>query len=262
MSNPDHVVRVQAPSPPHHTPITVDDDSLPPTSPPTTAHFAQGDLSSTSSTHDVEEALNPTKEKGKKSKPPSASKSAASATGAKPKSTKPAPRSPSPSPPPPPSRPPLRTIRLDIKLGGADNYEVDISALAKETGQRSPTPVPAKRDTSDDSHSEPEGDDEADNKPQEKKRKRVRCLFLSLCATSLSIFASPQKRRNHTSEYYDVTDPFIDDSELAVDERTFFAQTKQQGFYVSSGQVALLDVPYVYITFLYPKPVPHLRLPT
>lgn len=41
-------------------------------------------------------------------------------------------------------------------------------------------------------------------------------------------------------EYYDVTDPFIDDSELAVDERTFFAQTKQQGFYVSSGQVALL----------------------
>lgn len=37
-----------------------------------------------------------------------------------------------------------------------------------------------------------------------------------------------------------MTDPFIDDSELAVDERTFFAQTKQQGFYVSSGQVALL----------------------
>ncbi|KAJ8509043.1 hypothetical protein ONZ45_g8762 [Pleurotus djamor] len=42
------------------------------------------------------------------------------------------------------------------------------------------------------------------------------------------------------SEYYDVNDPFIDDSELAIDERTYFAQTKQQGFYVSSGEVALL----------------------
>ena len=48
------------------------------------------------------------------------------------------------------------------------------------------------------------------------------------------------KRRHRESEYYDLDDPFIDDSELALDERTFFAQTKQQGFYVSSGEVALL----------------------
>ena len=48
------------------------------------------------------------------------------------------------------------------------------------------------------------------------------------------------QKKSAAQEYYDVTDPFIDDSELAVDERTFFAQTKQQGFYVSSGQVALL----------------------
>lgn len=39
---------------------------------------------------------------------------------------------------------------------------------------------------------------------------------------------------------YDLNDPFIDDSELAIDDRTHFAQTKQQGFYVSSGEVALL----------------------
>ena len=50
-------------------------------------------------------------------------------------------------------------------------------------------------------------------------------------------------KRHHASEYYDTTDPFIDDSELAQDERTFFAQTKQKGFYVSSGQVALLNKP-------------------
>ena len=51
----------------------------------------------------------------------------------------------------------------------------------------------------------------------------------------------PSLQRNNASEYYDTTDPFIDDSELAQDERTFFAQTKQKGFYVSSGQVALLN---------------------
>lgn len=61
------------------------------------------------------------------------------------------------------------------------------------------------------------------------------------------IIASEQKK-SAAQEYYDVTDPFIDDSELAVDERTFFAQTKQQGFYVSSGQVALLTDKYVPIT--------------
>lgn len=48
-----------------------------------------------------------------------------------------------------------------------------------------------------------------------------------------------------TSEYYDIHDPFIDDSELALDERTYFAQTKQQGFYVSSGEVALLKDKFV-----------------
>ncbi|OBZ74754.1 hypothetical protein A0H81_05563 [Grifola frondosa] len=131
----------------------------------------------------------------------------------KPKSTKP----PPPRSPSPPPRPPLETIRLDIKLGGQDDYEVDIGVLSKSTGQRPPTPPPhSKRDTSDDSHSE--GDDEGDG-----KRKR-------------------KKRKNAASEYYDTSDPFIDDSELAQDERTFFAQTKQKGFYVSSGQVALMNV--------------------
>ena len=53
--------------------------------------------------------------------------------------------------------------------------------------------------------------------------------------------AKKKKKKKHAaSEYYDTSDPFIDDSELAIDERTWFAQTKQQGFYVSSGEVALL----------------------
>lgn len=54
-----------------------------------------------------------------------------------------------------------------------------------------------------------------------------------------------EQRRNAGMEYYDTSDPFIDDSELPMDERTFFAQTKQQGFYVSSGEVALLKDKYV-----------------
>ena len=53
-----------------------------------------------------------------------------------------------------------------------------------------------------------------------------------------------KQKKNVASEYYDTSDPFIDDSELAI-ERQFFAQTKQQGFYVSSGEVALLKDKYV-----------------
>ncbi len=58
--------------------------------------------------------------------------------------------------------------------------------------------------------------------------------------TSFFRLTGQKKKKNLGSEYYDLTDPFIDDSELAIDERTFIAQTKQQGFYVFSGEVALL----------------------
>ncbi|KIM35407.1 hypothetical protein M413DRAFT_449791 [Hebeloma cylindrosporum] len=141
--------------------------------------------------------------------PASSAKPASSS--AKPRSTKPAkPRSPSPPP-----VIPLRTIRLDIPLGGPSNYEVDISRQSKDTGQRPPTPPPAAAKKVADSSDSEEEDDE---KSKMKKK----------------------KRKNVASEYYDTSDPFIDDSELALDERQFFAQTKQQGFYVSSGEVALM----------------------
>lgn len=128
-------------------------------------------------------------------------------------------RSPSPELPPPPPPPVFRTIRLEIPLGGPDNYAVDITKLAKETGQRPPTPPPVKRDISDSE------DDEEDR------------LKKGIISTGKG---KAGRKKNLASEYYDVNDPFIDDSELAVDERTYFAQTKQQGFYVSSGEVALL----------------------
>ncbi|EIM80227.1 uncharacterized protein STEHIDRAFT_172868 [Stereum hirsutum FP-91666 SS1] len=131
------------------------------------------------------------------------------------------PRSPSPSPPPPPP-PPLTTIRLDIALGGPEKYEVDIAAMAKATGQRPATPPMLKKRYESETENEPE---------------------VPVLPSELDVGAKPKrgrKKKNLGQEYYDLNDPFIDDSELAVDERTFFAQTKQQGFYVSSGEVALL----------------------
>ncbi|KAI0076864.1 hypothetical protein K474DRAFT_1675275 [Panus rudis PR-1116 ss-1] len=206
-----------AQSPPHRPePIVVDDDSVAPSPveppPPPSSATETGNASSTSA---ADEPPNPPVKEKKKIRPTTLPLKPASTAGAK--ASKAKARSPSPTPPPPPARPPLQTVRLEIKLGGPENYEVDISQLCKAAGLRSETPVPAKRDTSDDSNSE--GDDEGDGKPKEKKR----------------------RKRNNASDYYDVSDPFIDDSELAQEERTYFAQTKQQGFYVSSGQVALLD---------------------
>lgn len=95
------------------------------------------------------------------------------ASSAKPRSKKP--RSPSPSPPPPPPPPPLKTIRLDIKLGGPDNYEVDVSKMAKESGQRPPTPPP--RIAVNKHHI---SESEADTDSGKKKKRRV-CAILLIC---------------------------------------------------------------------------------
>jgi hypothetical protein len=76
-------------------------------------------------------------------KPSPEAKGKAKPASGKPKSTKARARSPSPSPPPLVPPPPLQTVRLDIQLGGPDNYEVDVAALAKATGQRAATPPTA-----------------------------------------------------------------------------------------------------------------------
>ncbi|KAG6874899.1 hypothetical protein C0992_006063, partial [Termitomyces sp. T32_za158] len=144
---------------------------------------------------------------------PAPAPAAAAAPTPKPRSSKPKPRSPSRSPPQPPPVP-LQTIRLDIGLGGPDNYAVDIADLARASGQRPSTPTAVVATAHSDS-------DDDDDKGTDKDKKK-------------------KKKKNPAFEHYDVSDPFIDDSELAIDERTYFAQTKQQGFYVSSGEVALL----------------------
>jgi hypothetical protein len=96
----------------------------------------------------------------------------------KPKSSKARARSPSPTPPP--AQAPLETIRLDITLGGPDNYEVDVSALAKATGQRLATPLPAvvkqyeNESDSDGEGGAPESGMRTDDGDGEKKGRKVR----------------------------------------------------------------------------------------
>ena len=75
-------------------------------------------------------------------------------------------------------------------------------------------------------------------------RRRIR-LATTYCYLVRLLTFSIHWQKHAVSEYYDTSDPFIDDSELAIDEHQFFAQTKQQGFYVSSGEVALLKDKYV-----------------
>lgn len=161
----------------HHSPITVDSPGSSPS----------GDIQDSSDTHKIN-ILQPRQKTSKTSlaSEPSPSSADPASAGAKPslpptsKPTKPnshanghKARSSSPSPPPPPVRPPPQTVRLDIKLGGPEDYEVDISKLSKDSGQRPPTPPIVLngigRDESDDS--EPEEQTEA-LKPK-KKRKRV-----------------------------------------------------------------------------------------
>lgn len=133
--------------------------------------------------------------------------------------------SPSPSPPPAPP-PPMLTVRLEWPLprpGTAEHnetYAVNIRGMSRETGQRHATPVPVHRpmDSEDEGA---KGDTSAvEGAGKEVKRRR-------------------RKRKEEQSEY-DLSDAFIDDSDLQRDSRTHFAQTKQQGFYVSSGEVALV----------------------
>ncbi|KAG9045055.1 hypothetical protein FS837_007131 [Tulasnella sp. UAMH 9824] len=125
----------------------------------------------------------------------------------------------SPSPPPVAKPVPRLTVRLNIPLGGPSNYEVNILHLSKASGQAPPSPPPPPRLGSD---SESSSEEERPPPPE------------------INVPVPVAKRRRRRAREYDLNDPFIDDSDLRVDAPTHFAQTKQQGFYVSSGDVALV----------------------
>ncbi|KAJ7770658.1 hypothetical protein B0H16DRAFT_1306927 [Mycena metata] len=162
--------------------------------------------------------------------PPTSPLSAPPTSAAKPAPTQKKPKSHHAPPPPPPPPPPMpmQTIRLEIRLGGPDNYEIDVKGKAREEGFVWGEMV-AKKYGDDSSEGEDGSDGEEGGDEKEKDAK-----------DGDGDKAKPKKKGKAAAEYYDVSDPFIDDSELAIDERTYFAQTKQKGFYVSSGEVALV----------------------
>jgi len=79
----------------------------------------------------------------------------------------------------------LQTIRLEIKLGGPDNYEVDVAALAKATGQRPATPPAAVKryESESDGEGAPESGVGTDG-GEEKKGRKVRKT--PICARELT----------------------------------------------------------------------------
>ncbi|KAJ7201626.1 hypothetical protein GGX14DRAFT_464457 [Mycena pura] len=145
-----------------------------------------------------------------------------------------------PPPPLPPPPPPMQTIRLDIELGGPDNYEVDVKQKARDEGIHWGDLV-AKKYADDSSDGEDGSDgEEKDGKDADGDVNMDADGNLTFSQKPKSKRKKKSKKSKAVAEYYDTADPFIDDSELAIDERTYFAQTKQKGFYVSSGEVALV----------------------
>ncbi|KAF8205896.1 hypothetical protein K438DRAFT_2092020 [Mycena galopus ATCC 62051] len=141
-------------------------------------------------------------------------------------------------------------VRLEIRLGGPDNCEV-VKGMARE----------ARLGRAWREEEGEEGEEEKEDvKEKEAKEKKDADGDVEMDADGVGIFFShvvhsgpaksfdrnpsrqkknPKKKSKAAAEYYDTNDPFIDDSELAIDERTYFAQVKQKGFYVSNGEVAL-----------------------
>ncbi|KAJ7749261.1 hypothetical protein DFH07DRAFT_961763 [Mycena maculata] len=177
--------------------------------------------------------------------PPTSPLSAPPTSAAKPAPKKPKSHHAPPPPPPPAPPPPMQTIRLEIKLGGPDNYEVDVKGKAREEGFVWGERV-GKKYADEDSGSEGDSDGEGEEKDAKDKEKEKDGkdadgdVEMDADGKPKPKKPKPKKKAKGAGEYYDVTDPFIDDSELAIDERTYFAQTKQKGFYVSSGEVALV----------------------
>ncbi|KAJ6486620.1 hypothetical protein C8R45DRAFT_995443 [Mycena sanguinolenta] len=136
----------------------------------------------------------------------------------------------------------MQTIRLEIRLGGPDNYEVDVKSMALEEGMVWGEILEKKY--ADDSSDGEEGSDGSGDEKDGAKDKKDADGDVEMDAEGKPKpppkKSKPKKKSKGTAEYYDTNDPFIDDSELAIDERTYFAQTKQKGFYVSSGEVALV----------------------
>ncbi|KAJ3740144.1 hypothetical protein DFH05DRAFT_453458 [Lentinula detonsa] len=97
------------------------------------------------------------------------------------------------------------TVRLTIKLGGPDNYTVDITSLAKASGQRPPTPIQKRQDESSDSEAEKtkaaEANQSDSGKPKKKGVNITASQIPSLMTLSLLSESSLPKPNNRVSMF-------------------------------------------------------------
>ena len=126
-----------------------------------------------------------------------------------------------PSPPPLQVEKPLKTFRLDLDLLKSDNYIFNVLNLGVESNQLSPKlsangPYSNLKALMDQVG---ESDDDPNFSYHDLTNKRKRQDFV---------------------DQYDVNDPFVDDSELIVDEPILMGKPRKEGFYVAVGDVELV----------------------
>jgi hypothetical protein len=89
----------------------------------------------------------------------------------------------SPSPPPPPPAQPRPTIRLEITLGGPENYEVDITRLSIDSGQLPDIAVAVAPAAGNESEDESEEEEKEKTVKTKKRGRKVRPSFHSFETT-------------------------------------------------------------------------------
>ncbi|KAH7096892.1 hypothetical protein BKA62DRAFT_718208 [Auriculariales sp. MPI-PUGE-AT-0066] len=128
-----------------------------------------------------------------------------------------------------------RTVRLNIKLEAAEArdrvYEFDLAEIAAEHGFNLRPIAPVVKIDED-------TDDEKGGDSAEEMAKRFEAQAAAEDEGKKKKKARGRKRK-YEEEQYDLLDGWIDDTELAFEERKFVAETKQKGYYVSLGDVAL-----------------------
>lgn len=113
----------------------------------------------------------------------------------------------------------------------------------KYTTMHSSNPVHISYDYDDDSDSiQSDNDNNADNEKKENTEGDGKELVITSKPTPKS--RSQKRKRNSELDFYDLDDDFVDDSEYAEAIETIVAmkaKTKQDGFFVSSGDIEVLE---------------------
>lgn len=164
-------------------------------------------------------------------------------------------RSPSPpeaaTAPPPPKRP---TVRLNILAARKTGYLINVPELALEKVKEKDADHPwvkwQEEQLAMAAEPEPAAPQRGPEVPPDLEGFGGLAALLAKYpagegsgAPSAGANANKKRRKVNDDKYdigqYDVRDPFVDDSELNIDEPTHFAKPKADGFYVTKGPVEL-----------------------